>query len=231
MIRKHEIPAIWLNDKQPVDTVYPDETEAARRGTQTLIDAGHRKITYVNFHLRWEHQDTPKFNAIRRLNSHYSTEDRPIGYQQTMRQAGLTPVTIDRCWVAPRNREDWRNPWEYARWERVDIAREVLRSTDRPTAVFAASEQSAGPWITAAASLGLTIPQDLSILAITRAEYTAAGITLSVLKQPWRDVGLAGVQMLCDKIKDPDEPMPSQAIRFYQVHGLTVASPPDQRGV
>lgn len=231
MIRKHQIPTIWLNDKQPFDTVYPDELAAAQCGTQTLIDAGHRRIAYVHFHLRWEHRDTPELNAVKRLAGHYSTEDRSAGYRQTMAQAGLTPMSIDRCWVAPKEREDWRNPWEYAKWQRVEIATEMLKSADRPTAILAASEQSAGPWLTAAASLGLRIPQDLSIVAITRDEYTAGGITLSVLKQPWRDVGLAGVEMLCEKVNDPDEPVPSRAIGFYQVRGLTLASPPDTDGV
>jgi LacI family transcriptional regulator len=223
MIRRHDIPAVWLNDKQAHDNVYPDEYDGATKAVRELVDLGHRHIAFCRFSLKWHH-DKFVWERVRGVDPHYSHVDRGAAYKDVMKQAGLTPIFVDKVYDVPKEKT-WA-AWEPAGWDRVSVAREILAGDDRPTAVFAESQQSAGPWITAALSLGLRVPEDLSVIMVDKQESTDCGITISTWKQPWREVGFAGVDMLNEKIENGNQPVQSQAVPFHESAGQTVGPPP-----
>lgn len=73
-LRTFDIPVIWVNRKESVNCVYPDDFDLGYRGTKALIEKGHRKIAYMGPEVK--------------NNSHYSVSDRLAGYQRAMEEAG-----------------------------------------------------------------------------------------------------------------------------------------------
>ncbi len=83
LLKNHRIPAVWLNNKRDVDSVYFDDLGAARLATEHLLDLGHRRLAYV------------EWSATHKLISrHYSRGDRQQGYVRAMEAAGLMPQVI-----------------------------------------------------------------------------------------------------------------------------------------
>lgn len=71
-LRAFDIPVIWVNRKEAVNCVYPDDFDLGYRGTKELIAKGHRQITYIG----------PEVKS----KSHFSEADRMAGYQQAMQE-------------------------------------------------------------------------------------------------------------------------------------------------
>jgi DNA-binding LacI/PurR family transcriptional regulator len=74
---------------------------------------------------------------------------RRASYEAVMAEAGLEPRCVDG---------DWTEITGYR------VATELLRSADRPTAIFAANDLSAVGVLAAADDLGLRVPEDLSVV-------------------------------------------------------------------
>lgn len=79
LIRDYRVPSVWMNAKLEVDSVYPDDIEAAAQSVRHLIELGHRRIGYVDL----------------TRNQHYSGQDRYDGYAETMlaQDLPLNPLT------------------------------------------------------------------------------------------------------------------------------------------
>jgi LacI family transcriptional regulator len=71
------IPVVYMNEKQPSDSVYVDDVESGRLATTHLVERGFRKIAIL---------------APQTLRDHYSTADRIEGYLEVMEEAGLKPL-------------------------------------------------------------------------------------------------------------------------------------------
>src|SRR4028119_1309757 len=78
IIQRHRIPVIWTNARREADCIYPDDESAFFGATQTLLELGHRHITYIN-------------NGS---TEHYSRQARQSGYQRAMQAAGLTTEVL-----------------------------------------------------------------------------------------------------------------------------------------
>ncbi len=73
-LRTFDIPVIWINRKDSVNCVYPDDFDLGYRGTKALIERGHRRISYMGPGVR--------------SDSHFSEVDRLAGYQRAMEEIG-----------------------------------------------------------------------------------------------------------------------------------------------
>jgi LacI family transcriptional regulator len=187
LLEQHSIPAVWVNTKQPHDCVHADDYAAGKLGVEKLIQLGHRKIAYVTHTFR---QD-----------GHYSAIDRCAGYQDAMRQTGLSPVMLDYGIHAPNvDRDAILMPW----------LQEV-----RPTAVHTQSLSEAIGVYSAAEKLGLRIPADLSILTIQPEEQAALGIQFDAVRLASTRVGKRGVELLAEKIADPHAQLQAESIPSY----------------
>lgn len=116
------------------------------------------------------------------------TSRRRKGFAQAMREANL-PVR----WIAVGGHE--------ADTGRAAMER-VLAQSPRPTAVVVANVLSAVGALTAVLRAGLTVPRDLSIIALHDtwlAEHTQPALT--TVKLPLYELGVKAVQMLLDRIR------------------------------
>lgn len=187
-IRRYELPTVWINTKQQADCVYLDDEDAARRATRYLLELGHRRIAYAEYHQE-NRIGTP----------HYSILDRRAGYEQAMREAGWEPMLLGVTHPVP-----YDSASEYSR--------KRLRSPDRPTAVLAYDVAPAVTLMDAARALGLRIPKDLSIMTFTWGGTVPASLCLSQMWLPEVEMGRVAVEMLAEKMKDRRRPQPARAV-------------------
>ena len=77
----------------------------------------------------------------------------------------------------------------------MELTRELLALRRPPTAIFAASDVQAFGVLDAAARAGLAVPGDLSVIGFDDIELAAA-IGLTTVRQPLRESGRVGAQLL-----------------------------------
>ncbi|MDR6972674.1 LacI family DNA-binding transcriptional regulator [Leifsonia shinshuensis] len=125
-----------------VSTVTIDDVAVAHLATDHLVSLGHRRIAHIGASHEFD------------LDFHIPTSRR-LGYEQALREAGL-PVD-ERLHRAA----DFTLPGGY------EAAKQLLGTPhDRPTAIFAASDEMAIGAILAARDLGLSVPRDVSVIGI-----------------------------------------------------------------
>jgi LacI family transcriptional regulator len=158
-------------------SVVPDEVSAARTAVKELIDAGHRRIGFIN-----NRDDIPA--AFGRLE----------GYRETLAAAGIQfdPELVTR--EAPEVGGGRTG------------AQRLLSLPNRPTALFCFHDRQAFGAYEVAASLGLTIPDDLSVVSVDNFEIIADGLWpgLTSVALPHYDMGRWAVSRLLDEIENPD---------------------------
>ncbi len=129
--------------------------------TNYLLGLGHRRIGFIG--------GRPDLESARL---------REAGFRKAMADAG---VSVDDALVRVGG---------YRIETAVGPARELLSRADRPTAVFAANDLSAIATMTAARGLGLTVPDDLSVIGFDNVPESAlASPPLTTIKQPLQQMG------------------------------------------
>jgi LacI family transcriptional regulator len=200
-VRSHATPAVWLNTKRPVDSVYSDDLALGRLMTRRLLELGHRRVAYLDFH----HDDQAP-------QAHYSVLDRGEGYARAMVEAGLRPQIVRR-----RTKD---NPAE-----RLRVTRDILAADSPPTALVLYTADDAGAVALAAATMGLSIPDDISVVAEWPEAIAPFGVPLTVGAHQRREMGEASVRMAMEKIEHPGRKLPSLAVAPVIIEGATTASP------
>ncbi len=193
LIRDFHVPSIWINSKQDEDCVYPDDRAASIEATRSLLEAGHRRIVYLDC----THEPD-------RAPDHYSGIDRYEGYADTMQAAGLNPVQFG----TPRLR-DAQGPGRL-----IPAIAELLASPDRPSAVLAYSDLEGRATLAAAAVAGLSLPADLALIQFSDVVASDMGYFPATMLLPEIRVGGEAVDMLAEKMADPMNPLPPRAIPF-----------------
>lgn len=154
-------------------TVESDNLTGALLATQHLIDLGHRRIGFL---------------AGRADLA--SARSREEGYRRALEQAGIAPDPT-LVLASDYRRESARGP-----------AQQLLTRAGRPTAVFAANDQSALGVLDVAAELGLRVPQDLSVVGFDDIPHAARTTPpLTTVRQPIQAMGAAAVSLLLDLIE------------------------------
>ncbi|BDX35101.1 LacI family transcriptional regulator [Mycobacterium antarcticum] len=142
-----------------------DQIDGARQATQHLIDLGHRAIDHVSGPVSWT-----------------EAKGRRTGYEQAMRDAGLTP------------REHWEGDWTPARG--YQIGRE-LAARGEASAVFVANDQMAIGVLHAFAEAKLSVPGDISIVGfddIPEAGYLNPALT--TVRQDFQAIGRKAIDLV-----------------------------------
>lgn len=174
-----------------VDAAHPsfpsvaiDDMLGGRMATEYLLAKGHRRIGFVG--------DLP-VNPF----GFTSSEERRAGYRQALEAAD----------VVASARLERRGP--HGRDEARAMAASLL-SHDPPTAIFAASDVQAIGVLRAARSLGLRVPDDIAVMGFDDIEI-AEDLGLTTVRQPLRESGLRGVDLLLGAIEGrerrPVEPL------------------------
>ncbi|BCW57554.1 LacI family DNA-binding transcriptional regulator [Arthrobacter sp. StoSoilB20] len=136
-------PIVGIGGPLPgASTIRIDDSAIARKATNHLLGLGHTKIAHITGNEAYD-QDF------------HLPGTRRSGFEDAMNDAGC-PVSPE--WIVSA---DFTIEGAYA------AARQLLASApDRPTAVFAASDEMAIGTILAARDFGLRIPDDLSVMGI-----------------------------------------------------------------
>jgi LacI family repressor for deo operon, udp, cdd, tsx, nupC, and nupG len=153
-------------------TVRIDDGRAARTATRHLLDLGHRRIAYVS--------------GPGALDFTTPTS-RLEGFRRTMAEAGLSAepaLELDGGFTISGG---------------VEAGRAALCRPDRPTAIFAASDEMAFGVMSAARELGLRVPEDLSVIGIDDHEL-AEFFGLTTVAQPALEQGRVAARQVLDAL-------------------------------
>lgn len=166
------IPAVLIDSTDRagiVPAVVPDEAGGATAAVTHLIEAGHRRIGFLN-----NDDDVP------------ATHGRLAGYRQVLAEHG---IPFDASLVDASPSETLPG---------YELARRMLDRDDRPTALFCYNDRMAMGAFRAAAELGLRIPQDLSVVGFDNQELIAANLFpgLTTVALPHYEMGVWAVETL-----------------------------------
>jgi len=202
LIEKNQIPSIWLNTRRAGDCVHIDDLASSRAATDKLIELGHRRIAYVDYH-----------NGMADPAPHYSVCDRRAGYEEAMARAQLTPRIISEPQTIPPE-------------QRVAHAMGWLCDANRPTAIVTYSPYTAVPVVMAALKCDVDVPESLSVLTFAEQSFDNMGLPLGRCVLPQREMGSAGCHALFDKIDNPQKVQPPISLSTRFEWGGTVSKPP-----
>ncbi len=149
-------------------TVASDNLKGAIIATEYLIGLGHRRIGFL--------AGRPDLESARL---------REQGFRQALAAAG---IALDPEFVRVGG-------YQFETSE--EPARQMLQLAQRPTAIFAANDLSAIRTMEVAGSLGLSVPEDLSVIGfdnVPEAALTSPGLT--TIEQPIQTMGFEAVRML-----------------------------------
>lgn len=195
------VPTVFLNAEcttAGVPWVAPDEIAGGRDAAEVLIEAGHRRLGFIN-----NIDDIP------------ASTGRLEGFRARMLEAGLSADALTVLAV------ESDAPGGYA------AALRLLGGPDRPTGVFCFNDRVAMGAYRAAAELGLRIPQDVSIVGFDDQEYVAdsAYPGLTTIALPHYEMGAWAAQKLFKKINGTTGDTPTALLRGPVVHRGSVAPP------
>ncbi len=167
------MPTMVLNNPttEPFNTIAIDNRGSARQAVEYLFGIGHRRIASINGDLNTQ-----------------AGQDRMEGYCD-----GLEAVGLRRDKKLMKKGDFLRT---LARSGAMALLKNVSPS-ERPTAIFAASDVMALEVMDAAKSLGLKIPEDLSVVGFdNNRELGDGGVKLSTFQQPIVDMSRQGIENL-----------------------------------
>jgi len=164
-------------------TVDSDNLNGAVSATEYLIRLGHRRIAFL--------AGRPDLESARL---------RERGYRQALSTAG---IAVDESLIRVGG---------YEAGTATAPARELLELDPRPTAVFAANDTTALETMAVARSLGLAIPEDVSVVGFDNVPESALGDPpLTTVEQPIQQMGIDAVRLLIELIENPLAP-PSRVV-------------------
>jgi LacI family transcriptional regulator len=196
------LPFLWINSKLPMDCIYLDDLNGARKVTRHLLKLGHIRVTLVMSELA--------------RHTHPSVLDRRRGYEQVMRKAGLEPQIIElRNDVVLEQVEDAST-----------VFSPLLSGDDRPTALIAVDHGLAGLTLVQCLRAGLRVPDDVSIMGFGSMIRNTVGVPIAVAVTPDAEMGRRAVQMAMQKVAEPDAALPAVKLPLSLKPEATVAPPP-----
>jgi DNA-binding LacI/PurR family transcriptional regulator len=196
------LPCVLVDAHHPsLPNVTVDDIAGGEMATRHLVELGHRRIAFIG--------DTPpefRFDWSR---------DRTRGYERALAQAEIelrpeyVRVGTQRLYVAR------------------SIALELLRLPEPPTAIFAASDTQALGVLEAARSLGIRVPEALSVVGYDDVE-AASLLGLTTVRQPLHESGRRGAELLLRALAGEQLAPSAEVLPLELVVRGTAAPPPRQ---
>ena len=175
------------NNSPGVTNVVLDHLKAAELALRHLYDLGHRKIAFM-----------------KGPNIIPDTEYRWRSILEVARELGIE-VQTDHC--IQLDADSWSPEVGYG------PMRDLLARARDFTAIFCFNDISAIGVIRAIYDAGLTVPGDISVVGfddIMSAAYHKPSLT--TVRQPLREMGRQGAQILLDMISSSDNPFPEEIV-------------------
>lgn len=162
----------------PVDgaapSIIPDDEGGGYLQARYLLERGHRRIGLITL--------SPTIEATRL---------RGAGIRKAFRDAGLVfPDLFERVGVVGPIRQEKLVAYE--------AARDLLSQPVRPTAIICGNDQLALQVYGAAASLGLSVPDDLSVIGFDDFQLISQSLRpmLTTVALPYFDIGRRAVELM-----------------------------------
>jgi LacI family transcriptional regulator len=177
----HESPVVAVDPhagSSGLPTVDSDNLRGAIMATEYLIGLGHRRIGFL--------AGRPDLESARL---------REQGYRQALAAAGIE-LDPELVLVGGYTAESTEQP-----------ALQLLEMPERPTAIFAANDLSAIETVEVAQTLGLKVPDDLSVVGFDNVPESALiDPPLTTIDQSIQQMGFEAVRLLVATIEDPSRP-------------------------
>jgi len=164
------MPCIVLNNilDEPINYVAVDNRSAVFGAVKHLIKNGHSQIATVA-------GDVSTQAGLKRLD----------GYREALQEHN---IHVSRSYVTFG---------EFLRTPARAAARKLLKLRNRPTAIFVASDVMALEVIDVAKTLGIRVPEDLSIIGFDNNPFSITGsVKLTTVSQPLVEMGRLGAENL-----------------------------------
>lgn len=197
---ERKLPVVLVDDpsRDGATSIGIDDEGGARAAAEHLAGLGHRRFAIVSFKLSLE-PDRGLADPARQENAdNEDTRSRLRGYKEAIETVGVPwkGVPVYEC---PENTPE----------EAKTAAGELLAKEPRPTAMLALSDQLAFGVMEAAKKLGLSIPEDLSVVGFDDvSEAARSAPPLTTVHQPHVEKGLKAGRKLVAQLEgeDPGEP-------------------------
>jgi LacI family transcriptional regulator len=192
-----------------VDSVVTDDRSAAKAATQTLIEAGHRRIAYITA----TNSDNPIYRGPHQI-SLTTVMDRIEGFLAAAAEAGIgTPEQYIRL-AATRLGASGK------------IIADLLSLPHRPTAILASDNVVGLEVFKAIRALGMSIPDDVSLIAFHDADWTSVTTPpITVISQPVYNLGMESAQILIKRINGATEPPKQLTLATTLIERQSVGAP------
>lgn len=158
-------------DKYPITSITMDFDQSVRDALHYLETLGHSKIAYLGgLEYVGNHEPIPDYR--KRQYQHYTKRHNLDG-------------------------ETWLREGSFTSASGYEMMKEILQMTNRPTAVFAASDAIAIGAMRAISEAGLSIPKDFSLIGFNDVEackYTTPALT--TIHAPAYDMGAHGANLV-----------------------------------
>jgi LacI family repressor for deo operon, udp, cdd, tsx, nupC, and nupG len=156
-----------------IPSVTVQDREASRRAVEYLARLGHRRFGYISG-----------------TTGTFIETERFTGFLEGVSAAGFGEEDFVR----------WEGHFLFS--SGVAAAKDFLHTKDRPTGVFAASDESAIGFIKTVRSVGVRIPDDVSVIGFDGIEFADyVEPTLTTFQQPLHELGRAGARTLLKMIR------------------------------
>ncbi|MFH1851271.1 MAG: GntR family transcriptional regulator [Candidatus Neomarinimicrobiota bacterium] len=195
--QRNNIPVVLVDRTLPSndwDYVTADNITGAYEMTEYLIKRGHRRIAIT-------------------LSTLISTEcDRLEGYRRAFRDHGLP---VDEKLIFAHS-----GPFAEGRY--IQIAEKIFKSDLNVTAVFAGHDRIALVFFAVAKKLGISIPEDISVVGYDDLNFTT--VALTTIHQPIYEMGQESLKLIMSRINgDLSEPQ-RIVLKSYLVERSSVRS-------
>ncbi|WP_074728182.1 MULTISPECIES: catabolite control protein A [Paenibacillus] len=157
------------DEQKTIPSVDIDHEKAAYDAVQLLIQKGHRQIAMISGTL----QDPTNGYA------------RYQGYKKALEEAGI-PL-----------REDYVRIGNYRYESGLEVTKYFMELDERPTAIFAATDEMAIGAIHALQDNGLKVPDDVSVISVDNIRMASmVRPQLTTVAQPMYDIGAVAMRLL-----------------------------------
>ena len=193
---ERRLPAVIV-DQPPVEgvpSVGIDDEGAARTATEHLLELGHRRLGVISFRLGLETRRGMVDPDRRGAATLRPSGSRLRGVDKAASDAEISwnEVPVYECAVSTPA-------------EGKAAARELLSRAPRPTAILALSDQLAFGVVDAATQMGLSVPEDLSVVGFDDVPEAARSTPpLTTLRQPHVEKGLRAGRKLVAQLREED---------------------------
>ncbi len=155
-----------------------DDFVVAQQATQHLIELGHRRIAMIT---------GPMVEDC--------CQDRRDGYLQALTNAHISPNAT------------WQVEGEWSAQSGYESFKALVNRGECPTAVFAQNDHIAVGVIKAARELGLSVPEQLSVIGVDDIPLASFFTPpLTTMRQDFAAIGQEAVKLLMLAIRQPDAP-------------------------